>query len=115
MEIRSGKKGVLMKETIISARKQVKQFENTQILHGIDLELYAGDFTVIMGASGAGKSTLLYSLSGMDTAGGGELLYRGQTLSGAAETPCGRPAGADEAGRGKGQYEKLPHLRGRPQ
>lgn len=37
------------------------------VLKNIDLELYEGDFTVIMGASGAGKSTLLYALSGMDT------------------------------------------------
>ena len=36
------------------------------VLRNINLTLYRGDFTVIMGASGAGKSTLLYALSGMD-------------------------------------------------
>lgn len=74
-----------MKETVISSKKLVKQFKNTQILHGIDVEIYAGDFTVIMGASGAGKSTLLYCLSGMDAAGSGQLLYRGQELTGMGE------------------------------
>ena len=49
------------------------------------MELYEGDFTVIMGASGAGKSTLLYSLSGMDNITGGEIAYRGQRIDGFSE------------------------------
>lgn len=36
-----------------------------------DIDIYKGDFTVIMGASGAGKSTLMYSLSGMDNPNAG--------------------------------------------
>jgi len=36
------------------------------VLKNLDLEIYKGDYTVIMGPSGAGKSTLLYALSGMD-------------------------------------------------
>lgn len=51
--------------------KLSKAFSNDgsmqHVLKNIDLELYKGDFTVIMGDSGAGKSTLLYALSGMDT------------------------------------------------
>lgn len=74
-----------MKETILSAKKLDKEFRGTQILHGIDLEIYTGDFTVIMGASGAGKSTLLYCLSGMDTVSGGQLYFRNQPLAGAGE------------------------------
>ncbi len=45
------------------------------VLKNIDLELYKGDFTVIMGASGAGKSTLLYALSGMDTPTLGKITF----------------------------------------
>lgn len=74
-----------MKETILSAKKLTKTFDGAQVLCGVDLDLYAGDFTVVMGASGAGKSTLLYCLSGMDTASGGQLLYRGRELAGAGE------------------------------
>ena len=56
------------KEVLVSARGVKKEFpgrqEKEQILKDIDVDIYAGDFTVIMGSSGAGKSTLLYALSG---------------------------------------------------
>ena len=57
-------------KNIIETKKLCKTFSNggvqQHVLKNIDLEIYEGDFTIIMGASGAGKSTLLYSLSGMD-------------------------------------------------
>jgi len=59
-----------MSNIIISTNKLSKTFSNDgvqqHVLKNIDLEIYEGDFTVIMGSSGAGKSTLLYALSGMD-------------------------------------------------
>ncbi len=51
------------------------------VLKNIDLQLYQGDFTVIMGASGAGKSTLLYALSGMDTPTLGTITFGDQVIS----------------------------------
>ena len=51
------------------------------VLKNIDLQLYRGDFTVIMGASGAGKSTLLYALSGMDTPTLGTITFGGKVIS----------------------------------
>ena len=70
-----------MKKTILSAKKLCKSFAHNggqiHILSHIDLDLYEGDFTVIMGASGSGKSTLLYALSGMDRATAGQVLYCG--------------------------------------
>ncbi|MCM1335857.1 MAG: ABC transporter ATP-binding protein [Bacteroides sp.] len=60
-----------MKDILIKTERLSKSFSDggaiRHVLKNIDLELYRGDFTVIMGASGAGKSTLLYALSGMDT------------------------------------------------
>ena len=50
------------------------------VLKNITLELYEGNFTVIMGSSGSGKSTLLYCLSGMDRATSGEITYNGVRL-----------------------------------
>ncbi len=47
----------------------------------MNVEIYKGDFTVIMGSSGAGKSTLLYCLSGMDSVSDGEVIYQGQEIS----------------------------------
>ena len=56
--------------------------KSNQVLNDVDIEIYDGDFTVIMGSSGAGKSTLLYCLSGMDSISGGEVLYRGEETDG---------------------------------
>lgn len=59
-----------MKEVVVRTELLCKSFitdgEINNIIKNMDLEIYAGDFTVIMGSSGSGKSTLLYSLSGMD-------------------------------------------------
>lgn len=73
-----------MKDVIISAKGLCKSFAHNggqvHILSQVELELYKGDFTVIMGASGSGKSTLLYAMSGMDRATAGEVVYRGENL-----------------------------------
>ena len=65
--------------TLIKTNKLCKTFSNggrmQHVLKNIDLEIYDGDFTIIMGASGAGKSTLLYSLSGMDKPTLGEIKF----------------------------------------
>lgn len=68
-----------MKNTILTAKGLCKSFAHNggqiHILSHVDMELYEGDFTVIMGASGSGKSTLLYALSGMDRATAGQVIY----------------------------------------
>ena len=72
------------KQTILSAKGLCKSFAHNggqvHILSGMDLDIYQGDFTVIMGASGSGKSTLLYALSGMDRATAGTVIYQGNDL-----------------------------------
>jgi len=71
-----------MKKVIIKTDKLCKSFiigkTGQNVLKNISIEIYEGDFTVIMGSSGSGKSTLLYSLSTMDMPTGGtvELLGR---------------------------------------
>lgn len=74
-----------MKEVLLKTEKLSKSFSNggamQHVLKNIDLQLYKGDFTVIMGASGAGKSTLLYALSGMDTPSLGTITFAGQVIS----------------------------------
>ena len=45
------------------------------VLKNLNLDVYKGDFTVIMGNSGSGKSTLLYALSGMDRPTLGTITY----------------------------------------
>lgn len=73
-----------MKQSILSARGLCKSYahngEQNHILSQVNLELYEGDFTVIMGASGSGKSTLLYVLSGMDKATAGQVIYNNENI-----------------------------------
>ena len=74
-----------MKKTILSARGLCKSFAHNggqvHVLSNIDLELFDGDFTVVMGASGSGKSTLLYTLSGMDRATSGQVIYNEEDIA----------------------------------
>lgn len=54
-------------------------------LRGVDLDLYAKEFVVMLGASGSGKSTLLNILGGLDTATDGQVRYGDQDLVNASE------------------------------
>ena len=66
-----------MQDTIISAKELRKSYHTGKtevpVINGINLTLYKGDFTVIMGSSGSGKSTLLYLLSGLEVPSSGEI------------------------------------------
>lgn len=74
-----------MKKILLKTENLSKSFSTggvmRHVLKNIDLELYQGDFTVIMGASGAGKSTLLYALSGMDTPSLGTITFGDRIIS----------------------------------
>jgi putative ABC transport system ATP-binding protein len=54
-------------------------------LRNVDLDLYGGEFVVLLGPSGSGKSTLLNILGGLDTATSGHVLYSGTDLTAANE------------------------------
>ena len=57
----------------VSLRGVTKAFGAHTVLHGIDLEIPAGQFVAIVGRSGCGKSTLLRLLSGLDQPTGGNI------------------------------------------
>lgn len=77
---------IMEKEIIISARHLKKVFgsgDSEQVVYSdFNIDIYKGDFTVIMGASGAGKSTLMYSLSGMDTPDAGTITFCNTEITG---------------------------------
>lgn len=74
-----------MRNILLETEKLCKTFSSggvqQHVLKNVDLQLYQGDFTVIMGASGAGKSTLLYALSGMDTPTLGTITFGESVIS----------------------------------
>ncbi|HVV47791.1 MAG TPA: ABC transporter ATP-binding protein [Bryobacteraceae bacterium] len=59
-------------------------------LRGVDLELYPGEFIVVLGPSGSGKSTLLNILGGLDTPTAGEVHYLDHNLTSAGDAALTR-------------------------
>src|SRR5437762_12318767 len=53
-----------------------------EVLHGIDLAIYPGEFVAIVGASGSGKSTLMNILVCLDLPTTGTYLFRGEDVAG---------------------------------
>jgi multiple sugar transport system ATP-binding protein len=57
--------------TIASVKKN---FGAVEVLHGVDISIADGSFTVLVGPSGCGKSTLLRMIAGLEQISGGEIL-----------------------------------------
>ncbi len=81
-----------MKETNESSKKceiNLKNIKKTYVmgevkvpvLHGIDLEIYKGEITVILGASGSGKTTLLNIIGGIENPTEGEIWFGNKNLA----------------------------------
>ena len=67
---------------IIALKKHYEMGGQTvRALDGVNLEIEAHTFTVVMGPSGSGKSTLLYLLGGLDRATSGEISIAGERLT----------------------------------
>ena len=54
--------------------------DEVEVLKGISLDIYAGEFVALVGASGNGKSTLLNMITGIDHPSRGELIVTGQAI-----------------------------------
>jgi multiple sugar transport system ATP-binding protein len=67
--------------TDIELRKIEKAYGDVKVIHGIDLSIEPGDFTVFVGPSGCGKSTLLRMIAGLEPITGGDLLIDGQRMN----------------------------------
>lgn len=70
---------------VMELRGITREFKNgdtvSTILRGINLDVYEGEFLVLLGESGCGKSTLLNIIGGMDKATSGSFWCLGQDLS----------------------------------
>ena len=58
-----------------------KSYGETQILHGINLEIQDGEFAVLVGPSGCGKSTTLRIVAGLEEASGGDVFIGGTRVN----------------------------------
>lgn len=71
---------------LIELKGVTKTYRNggleVEVLHGIDLKIYEGEFVAIMGASGSGKSTLMNILGCLDKPTSGSYLFMGRDVSG---------------------------------
>ena len=76
-------------EVVMELRDITREFQNgdvvTKVLKGVNLDVYEGEFLVLLGESGCGKSTLLNIIGGMDSATSGSFTYLGEDLSNATQ------------------------------
>ena len=66
-----------MSDALLQARDVVKRFGRTEVLHGVSLEVHAGEVVCIIGPSGSGKSTLLRCINGLEQASSGQVYVEG--------------------------------------
>jgi len=69
----------------IEVRRVTKRFGRYVVLDAIDLQLQAGESTVLTGANGAGKTTLLRTMAGLIRPNSGEVLWFGENAAGKHE------------------------------
>jgi lipoprotein-releasing system ATP-binding protein len=77
-------------EPLVSIEGLHKSFvhmgQTLEVLRGIDLRIYRGDFLAIVGASGAGKSTLLHCIGTLDLPSHGRIRLAGEELTSMSST-----------------------------
>ncbi len=74
-----------MREQLVICDNLIKIYKagdlETVALQGLDLEIYKGEMSAIVGASGSGKSTLMNILGGLDTPSAGKITVAGHDLT----------------------------------
>jgi lipoprotein-releasing system ATP-binding protein len=66
---------------MLVAKNIFKNYQQLQVLKGVNIHINQGEVVSIVGSSGAGKSTLLHILGTLDAADGGEITLNNQNLS----------------------------------
>ncbi|PFG43362.1 amino acid ABC transporter ATP-binding protein (PAAT family) [Isoptericola jiangsuensis] len=68
------------RDPLVDARGVVKTYGDHTVLHGIDLQVHAGQVVCLLGPSGSGKSTFLRCINHLERIDGGRLLVDGQDV-----------------------------------
>ncbi len=66
---------------ILSLRGIRKTYGKTEVLHGIDFDVFAGEVVALLGENGAGKSTVSNVISGTTSASSGEMIWQGEPFA----------------------------------
>lgn len=73
-----------MNNPLLQAKNIIKTYKEekirTDVLKGVNIDIYSNELTAIIGKSGSGKSTLLHILGTLDKADSGEIFYKGEEL-----------------------------------
>ena len=76
-------------EPLLTVRDITREYVNgdvlTKVLRGIDLDVYEGEFLVLLGESGCGKSTLMNIMAGLDAPTSGSVEFLGKQIVGASQ------------------------------
>jgi len=67
--------------TEIILKNIYKSYDQTEVIHGVDLKLESGKFLVLVGPSGCGKSTLLRIIAGLEKVTSGNILIDGEHVN----------------------------------
>src|SRR3954453_23514729 len=70
-----------MTEPMLSIRKLNKSFGPVHVLHDVDLNIYPGEVTALVGDNGAGKSTLVKCIAGINSIDSGEVPLGGKPVT----------------------------------
>jgi branched-chain amino acid transport system ATP-binding protein len=92
---------------LLAVKDLVVRYGQVEALHGVSLDVYAGEIVALIGSNGAGKSTTLRAISGMIRAESGSVVFDGQDVSnlrsdqivrrGLAHIPEGRQIFGDQS------------------
>ena len=70
-----------MTEPILEITKLNKSFGPVHVLHDVDLDVYPGEVTALVGDNGAGKSTLVKCIAGINSIDSGEVIFEGKPVT----------------------------------
>ena len=65
----------------VELKRVKKSFGKVDVIHGVDLEIYKGEFVVFVGPSGCGKSTLLRLIAGLEETTSGTIHIGGRDVT----------------------------------
>jgi lactose/L-arabinose transport system ATP-binding protein len=71
----------MVQATGMALRQVRKSFGGVEVIHGVDLDVTAGEFVVFVGPSGCGKSTLLRMIAGLEEVTDGEISIGGREVT----------------------------------